>query len=92
MKGLNNKKAPSSGKINDKIVKYLDSNFPNLFSTIINKCLAHQFLPVYWKVANLKLLPEPGQDRSEERMKFLKKMGNFNTVFFIKRRLNREKE
>lgn len=64
IKQLKNKKAAASDKINNKIVKFINLNFPSLFVTLFQKCITLQIFPRCWKVANIKLLSKPGKDRS----------------------------
>lgn len=65
IKKLKNKKATSSDKINNKVIKQLNLKFKELLSTLINKCLDLQVFPQCWKAAELKLLPKPGKSSSD---------------------------
>lgn len=59
---LSNKKTPSTDRIHNKIVQFLDEKFSNLICTSVNKCLYLQLFPDYWKAANIKLLKKSGKN------------------------------
>jgi hypothetical protein len=60
-KGLKTKKAPGPDGIPNVALKAAIQAFPDIFRTVIQKCLNEGCFPDRWKIQKLVLLPKPGK-------------------------------
>ncbi|CAH2054267.1 unnamed protein product, partial [Iphiclides podalirius] len=70
LKTINHKKAPGPDHLTADICLQFAKASPNIITQVLNRCLALEYFPKSWKIAQAKIIPKPNKSNYTDLSKF----------------------